>query len=209
MKTSWPRRTAALAAVLALLAGCGGRQPASAPSVPAPAPTATPTLTPASSPATASSPASPRSAPALSWPTGPRTVAHQPAVPPVPVLERVRFATHPAEGFDRIVFDFDHALPGYSIRYVSAVRADPSDRPVTVPGRRILLVVFTPAQAHRDNGTATVSGTHPISLPMVRGYAVAGDFEGHVSIAIGLGGTAGFRTGELPGRVYVDVAVGG
>jgi hypothetical protein len=35
---------------------------------------------------------------------------------------------------------------------------------------------------------------------------VVGDFEGHVSIAIGLDDVVGFRVGELPGRIYLDVA---
>jgi hypothetical protein len=124
----------------------------------------------------------------------------------VPVVLRVRSAAHPAEGYDRIVFDVRGALPGYTVRYVDEVRADPSDRPVTVPGRRFLLVVFTPAQAHTHDGTATVKGTNRLDLPMMRGYAVVGDYEGHVSIAIGLDGIVGYRVGELPGRIYLDVA---
>ncbi|HET6530712.1 MAG TPA: hypothetical protein VFH03_08885 [Actinoplanes sp.] len=127
-------------------------------------------------------------------------------MPPVPVVTGVRYAAHSQEGYDRIVFDISGALPGYSIRYVSEVRADPSDRPVTVPGRRYLQVVLHPAQAHRDNGTATVTGIHRINLPMLKSYAVAGDFEGHVTIALGLDDVVGYRVGELPGRIYLDVA---
>jgi hypothetical protein len=134
------------------------------------------------------------------------TVTHHPSVPPVPVVMRVRYAAHSAEGFDRIVFDIDGALPGYSVRYVSEVRADPSDRVVAVPGRRYLLVVLNPAQAHRDSGTTTVTGVHSLGLPMLRGYAIVGDFEGYVSIALGLDDVVGYRVGELPGRIYLDVA---
>jgi hypothetical protein len=43
---------------------------------------------------------------------------------------------------------------------------------------------------------------------MLRAYAIAGDFEGHVSVALGLNATAGYRVGELPGRIYLDVATG-
>ena len=128
------------------------------------------------------------------------------AVPPVPVVVRVRSAAHPQEGYDRMVFDIRGALPGYTVRYVNEVRADPSDRPVTVPGRRFLLVVLTPAQAHDDHGSTTIHGVHRLALPMMRGYAVVGDDEGYVSIAIGLDDVVGFRVGELPGRIYVDVA---
>jgi hypothetical protein len=41
---------------------------------------------------------------------------------------------------------------------------------------------------------------------MLTAYAVAGDFEGHVSIALGLSARTGYRIGELPGRIYIDVA---
>ena len=128
----------------------------------------------------------------------------------MPVLLHIRSAAHPGEGSDRIGFDFTGPLPGYTVRYVDQVRADPSDRVVTVPGRRFLLVVFTPAQVHTDAGVATVTpSTSRFDYPMLRGYALAGDFEGFVSVALGLDDVVGFRVGELPGtpgRVYVDVA---
>jgi hypothetical protein len=136
------------------------------------------------------------------------TVTHHPAVPPAPIVTGVRYATHSSDGYDRIVFDISAAMPSYSVKYVTQVRADPSDKPVSVPGRRHLLVVMNPAQAHRDDGTATVTGLHRIDLPTVKSYAVVGDYEGFVSIALGIDHLAGFRVGELPGRFYVDVAAG-
>jgi hypothetical protein len=141
-----------------------------------------------------------------SWSSGPVTVTHTPAVPPVPVVTGIRFAGHPQDGYDRIVFDLQGGLPGYTARYVSQVRADGSDKPVPVPGNRFLLVVLNPAQAHTESGAVTVTGIHDVGLPMLKAYAIAGDFEGHVSIALGLNATAGYRVGELPGRIYVDVA---
>jgi hypothetical protein len=142
----------------------------------------------------------------LNWSSGPVTVTHNPAVPPVPVVTGIRFAGHPQEGYDRIVFDIQGGLPGYTAKYVPQVRADGSDKPVPVPGKRFLLVVLNPAQAHTESGTPTVTGIHNAGLPMLKAYAIAGDFEGHVSIALGLNATAGYRIGELPGRIYVDVA---
>jgi hypothetical protein len=124
----------------------------------------------------------------------------------VPVVLRVRYGNHPQEGYDRMVFDIRGALPGYTVRYVNEVREDASDHSVAVPGRRFLLVVLTPAQAHDDHGNATMHGVHRLTLPMMRGYAIVGDHEGHVSIAIGLDDVVGFRVGELPGRIYLDVA---
>jgi hypothetical protein len=194
----------AITGTITLLAGCASRGPA--PAVGGASATPTPTPTPGTTSSAPTTRPSATSTTPLPWPSGPRTVVHEPIVPPVPVLEHIRYAAHPIGRYDRIVFDFDHRVPGYTIRYVSPVRGDASGQKVVVPGRRFLLVVFTPAQAHDDNGTATVSGTHDIGLPMMRGYAVAGDFEGHVSVAIGLDRVTGYRTGELADRVYVDVA---
>jgi hypothetical protein len=198
------RFAAALAVATAFAAGCGGGNGAG----PAPAPVTTATSATASSDsggggeAPSTSPVTPRP----SWPSGPVTVTHHPAVPPVPVLTGVRSAAHPGDGYDRIVFDIPGALPGYSVKYVGQVRADPSDQPVKVPGSRHLLVVLNPAQAHRDDGAATVTGIHRVDLPVIKSYALIGDYEGYVSIAVGVDHLAGFRVGELPGRIYLDVA---
>jgi hypothetical protein len=182
---------------------------------------------PASAPPTASSPAEDGTEPTTpappggsgggggegsesGWTSGPVTVTHNPAVPPVPQLLRIRSAAHPDEGYDRVVFDFPGPLPGYTVRYVDEVREDPSDRPVSMPGRRFLLIVFSPAQAHTDAGQQLVSPTRKtLDYPMMRGYVMVGDFEGYVSVAIGLDDVVGYRVGELPGqpgRIYLDVA---
>ncbi|MCU7729459.1 hypothetical protein ODJ79_37570 [Actinoplanes sp. KI2] len=197
-----------LVAVAAMTVACGGGKSSST----APTPSAGTTV---SSAPTSSAPgeggaatSTPPVAPHLPWPTSPVTVTHHPAVPPVPVLTGVRYAAHPREGYDRIVFDISGAMPGYSVKYVTQVHADPSDKPVSVPGHRHLLVVMNPAQAHRDDGTATVTGVHHLDLPNLESYAVVGDHEGYVSIALGVDHLAGFRVGELPGRLYLDIAAG-
>jgi hypothetical protein len=195
---------AALTVAATLAAACGGT--GAGPATP-PAGTPAPAVSSSSAPggagaATATPPASHH----RNWPSGPVTVTHHPAVPPVPVLTGVRYAEHSRDGYDRIVFDLGGALPGYSVKYVSQVRADPSGKPVSVPGHRHLLVVMNPAQAHRDDGTATVTGIHHIDLPTLKSYAVVGDYEGYVSVALGLDHVAGFRVGELPGRLYIDLA---
>jgi hypothetical protein len=100
-------------------------------------------------------------------------------------------------------------LPGYAIRYVDQVRADPSDQPVTMPGRRYLLIVFNVAQAHTEGGEVSVSPkSMTFNYPMLQGYVIVGDFEGYVSMALDLDDVVGFRVGELasPNRIYVDVA---
>ena len=140
------------------------------------------------------------------WTTGPVTVVHHPAVPPVPVVTGIRYASHAADGYDRIVFDIPGPPPGYTAKYVTEVIQDGSGNPISVPGAEHLTIVLTPAQAHRDDGTATVSGTHTTNLPTLKSYAIAGDYEGYVTIALGLNTKHGYHIAELSNRIYIDVA---
>jgi peptidoglycan/xylan/chitin deacetylase (PgdA/CDA1 family) len=143
------------------------------------------------------------------WRSLPISVTHNPAVPPVPVVTGVRTASHPECRYDRLVLDIKGAQPGYEIRSVSQVTGDPSGKPVTVPGggSKYLVITLHPAQAHTDNGVGTVSPTSAaLEYPALKGYAISGDFEGYFSIALGLAGTRQVRTGELTGRLFVDVA---
>lgn len=144
------------------------------------------------------------------WTSGPVAVTHDITVPPVPTIFGIRSAPHQDQGFDRVVFDFHGELPGYTVRYVDEVREDGSGRLVTVPGRRYLQIVFHPAQAHTEDGAALVSpARRALDYPMMRGYVLVGDFEGYVSVAVGLDDVVGYRVGELPGdpgRIYLDVA---
>jgi peptidoglycan/xylan/chitin deacetylase (PgdA/CDA1 family) len=146
---------------------------------------------------------------ALAWRTAPITVVHNPTVPPVPALTGIRPGRHPECRYDRITFDITGAKPGYEIRYVTTVTADGSGNPVTVPGggTKFLLITFHPAQAHNDAGEVTIpTRSAALGYQMLKGYVVTGDFEGHVSVALGLAGNVQIRAGELSGRVYVDVA---
>lgn len=188
-----------MVAVSALAAGCAASgQPTPTPAAPAQPAASTATRAPTvASEVTAAKP----------WSTTPISVVHQPAVPPVPVVTGIRYATHGEDGYDRIVFDISGALPGYSAKYVSEVRSEGSEQPVTVPGSTYLLLVLTPAQAHGETGGPTVTGIHRVDLPMLESYAIVGDYEGYVSIALGLNGKAGYRIGELGDRIYVDVQI--
>jgi hypothetical protein len=145
----------------------------------------------------------------LAWHAAPLTVTHTPPVPPVPVVTALRTGSHPTCRYDRIVFDLNGGTPGYGVRYVSRVTADPSDRPVTVPGggSALLLITLHPAQGHGDTGTPTIATrVAALGYPMLKGYALTGDFEGRVTIALGLSVSTVIRVGELPGRLYVDVS---
>lgn len=148
----------------------------------------------------------PAAAATTAWGTAPTAVSHRPPASTLPMLTGVRYASH-RDGFDRVVLDLAGGLPGYTARYVPEVRRDGSDEPVPLPGEAFLLIVLHPAQAHRDDGTPTVTGTHRIGLPGVKAYAIAGDYEGYVSIALGVNGVRKYHIGELTGRLYIDVAV--
>ncbi|MEU4216720.1 hypothetical protein [Actinoplanes sp. NPDC026623] len=170
METNFPRMIATVTA-LVVLAGCGGGGspvPSTSAAGPAPGPAPAATAAPTRPVPGSGGAAAPVTRPA--WNSGPVTVTHHPAVPPVPVLTGIRYAGHRADGYDRIVFDIEGP------------------------------------QAHRADGSTTVSGIHRTGLPTLKGYAITGDFEGRVSIALGLDDVVGYRVGELPGRIYLDVA---
>ena len=122
-----------------------------------------------------------------------------------PMLTAVRAAQHPECGYDRLVLDISGPLPSYAIRYVSQVRADPSDRLISLPGSHFLLITLRPAQMHTSAGVPTITGTvRTLGYPMLAGWAPAGDFEGVVTVAVGLYAQTQVRVGEQTGRLYVD-----
>ena len=225
--------TAVLAAVLAT-ASCGAGSTAAGPAPSSPRPPASSAASsPATSPASPASPgasvspgppaspaAKPSRGPSLSlppdpppgcddqpWQTTPAHVTRHFAVPPVPVITAIRTGTHPECGYDRIVFNFRGPMPGYDIWYVSKVVAGASGKSVSVPGKRYLLITIHPAQGHAGSGASTIARlSASTGYPMLKGYAVTGDFDGVLSVAVGLAKATAFRVGRLPGRLYVDVA---
>jgi hypothetical protein len=141
------------------------------------------------------------------WRTRPLTVTHHVAVPPVPVATAIRAGSHPGCHFDRLVLDIKGATPGYHVRFVAKVVHDGSGQPIKMPGTTYLVITLKPAQGHSASGTPTLpTGVHKVSDPMLKGYAVSGDFDGVLSVALGLAGGHKYRVGELAGRIYVDVA---
>jgi hypothetical protein len=186
---------------LVAVAGCGSSSPAGSATSPA-------ATSPAASSPTTPGGASPTVAAncgSANWQSAPVSVVRQVPVPPVPVVTAVRTGSHPECGYDRLVVDLSGPLPGYTIRYVSTVIADPSGKTVTIPGQRYLLIILNEAQAHTAAGAPTVSRlVHVPGYPVLTSWALAGDFEGVVRLAVGLSGTASIRVGELPGRLYID-----
>ena len=190
-------RAALATLALGLVASCSSAAPAASPSHPA-GTSAVPATSPAGSPAAASCDSGP-------WGVVPVSVSHSVPVPPVPVVTSIRAAAHADCGYDRLVLGLSGKMPSYTIRYVNRVIADPSGQPISLPGSRFLVITLRPTQAHKDSGTPTISArlVSP-GFPTLLGYTLAGDFEGVVTVAVGLRGSTGIRVGELPGRLYVD-----
>lgn len=139
------------------------------------------------------------------WGSVPVTVSHTVPVPPVPVVTGLKAAAHPECGYDRLVLSLSGKMPSYTVRYVSRVIADPSGQVVSLPGSKYLVITLRPGQAHQESGTLTLPrAVSAPGFPRLVSYALAGDFEGVVTVAVGLSGTTGIRVGELPGRLYVD-----
>ncbi|WP_433281933.1 AMIN-like domain-containing (lipo)protein [Micromonospora sp. CA-244673] len=214
-----PQRVPLLAGLVVLLAAActvtdhDGAAPTTAPAAGTTAAATTPAATtPAATPAVTTSAAPVEGAWRVTYgwdvPTAPARVTHQVRVPvtpapgePLPVLVEVRVGDHPAEGFSRITFAFLGPTPSYQVGYVPQVWTEGRGAPVDLPGTAYLSVRFDPAQAHdaRGAGTAALPPAR-IGYPTLRGWAAAGDFEGHLSFGLGLrppaGGTLPVRLGE-------------
>ena len=92
--------------------------------------------------------------------------------------------------------------PGYDVRYVSRIIADPSGNPVSLQGTKRLRVIVHNATAH------TLPSTITPGCANLRQAKKAGDFEGVVSYGLGLRRKTGFRVFRLTGptRIVIDVA---
>lgn len=128
-------------------------------------------------------------------PTREARISHQvrlPVVPapgpPLPLLVEVRVGDHPEENLTRITFAFRGGPPSYTLAYVPGVVADGTGDPVSLAGNAFLRIQFDPAQAHDEHGRVSVSESPGprLDYPTLRGYALAGDFEGHVTHGLGL-----------------------
>ena len=196
-------RVAASFAVAVVIAGCGssgrpGGQTAGVPTGSAPL-SASASARPVSPPGAAGCDTTP-------WHSGPITVTHHVTVPPVPVIAAVRIAQHPECRYDRIVLDIRGPMPGYMVRYVASAVADATGQVIALPGARYVVITLRPAQAHSDTGAPTIAtGIHAPAYPALASWVLAGDVEGVVRIALGLSAPTSIRTGELSGRIYVDV----
>jgi hypothetical protein len=126
---------------------------------------------------------------------------------PLPYLVGIYVGDHPDgnPAYQRMSFYFRGGFPSYNLQYVASVLSEGPGEPVAVPGNAVLRVGFIDAQAHNASGTSTISAKPPASIGFtsLKGYGFAGDFEGHVTYALGIQVAPGsdqalpIRAGEL------------
>jgi hypothetical protein len=193
-----------LTALAVLCLGCQRQSAVS--SAPAELPSSTPSPS-----AAAAGIASPRSAePQVSLDGGAWTAGivdkQAPAVG-VALLRAVRAARH--EGLDRVVLEFDGALPAYHIEYIDRpVRRCGSGDATALEGDGWLEIHLEPAAAHNEQGQPLLLAREQWpGLPIVREIELTCDFEAHVNIVLGVASPNRYRVLELssPARLVVDI----
>ena len=210
-----------IAAVVLFVTGCGGDDTAepAAPDTTGPAATEPATSEPEEPEPNGDDGTEEPSAPAtgpvtIDWPTDDVSASFEGTVPPVPVLVDLRVGSHPEDGYDRVALEFDN-LPGYEVGYRDEIVYDGSGEPVDLPGSAFIQLVFTPAQAHDDEGSSTLDSppVEPVGVgsAALESYVLNGDFEGYVSVALGLTGEVGFHVDHFRAAngnavFYIDLA---
>ncbi|GIG56398.1 hypothetical protein Lfu02_07700 [Longispora fulva] len=122
------------------------------------------------------------------WPGGGAacTVAHQNPVPPLSGVTSIAAGQH--SGFNRLTFVFDHAVPGYDVRFVRELLDGGRGVPIPLEGAGgVLQIRFDGARANAV--TAQPPGT--VGLSRIRSFAKGEDFEGIVRYGVGLNGPVG------------------
>ena len=135
-------------------------------------------------------------------------VAEMPDRVVLPTLTSVQ-AQHVGK-VDRVTFGFTNGLPAdVQLQWVDTLRHDGSGLPVRVAGTKVLAVFFNGATSHDENGATTRTRT-AYALPNVITSVGAGDFEGTVTVGLGVQKHTSYKLTELhnPDRVVVDVRAG-
>jgi hypothetical protein len=186
---------------LGVSSGCGGSDKSAAPTGPTTLPSSTPTTTSTSGIDPLEGAAT---TPVEGSATGSETA----------LLERVALGRH--EGYDRVVFQFRNALPGYRVAYVQPpLREDGSGNPVEIKGAAYLVVRMEPASGFDLNtgeGVMVYKGPRRLEgsaagTSVVQELVRTGDFEAVLTWAIGLSDKVDFRvsTATSPLRLIVDL----
>jgi hypothetical protein len=112
--------------------------------------------------------------------------------------------------FDRIVLAFAGPEPECSAGYVNQIVADGSGGPISLAGNAFLRVTLRGATAHDDAGKTTYDGPATMNTPQLQNitaFALAGDFEGEITVGVGVKANAPYQVFTLSGptRVVIDV----
>jgi hypothetical protein len=130
------------------------------------------------------------------------------AVTGVATLLAVRTARHP--DFDRMVFEFAGAeVPSYRLQYIDRpVRQCGSGEVVPLAGDAWLSIQLEPAQAHTEEGAATVTErSRSPRLPNLLELKLICDFEAVVEWVAAVDSPEAYRAVALasPARLVVDI----
>jgi len=147
----------------------------------------------------------------ISIPSGTTTVS-TPVVAPTAQLKAVRDTTE--NGLEKVEFEFDGGVPGYSVGYVNRpVQEDGSGKDVPVQGDNVLEMHMEHASGvNLAGGQVTHTYTGPKRMspggPAVAELVQAGDFEGVLRWVAGTHGKPAFAVTTLtnPSRVVDDIA---
>jgi hypothetical protein len=157
--------------------------------------------------ATPDTAAAPASEPAFEGTLGPE---QRRATGDAVVLRAVRTAEH--DDFDRLVFEFDGSIPGYTVEFTDRpIRECGSGRELNVPGQAWLRIRLSPARAHEfvgDFAQVTVaSRNRALDHEVVQQLVLTCDFEAQVEWVAGLTARNRYRTLQLsePARLVVDL----
>jgi hypothetical protein len=129
--------------------------------------------------------------------------------PQLALLTDVRVGAHPT--YDRVVFDLT-SVPDHGYTYVNQFVHDPSGTPVDLPtpASAFIKYTMTGASAHAANGDLTYTGAWVFSTPQlsnIRDIAIIGDYEGVLTVGLGLAHAAPVDMFALrnPDRLVIDV----
>jgi hypothetical protein len=136
------------------------------------------------------------------------TAADAQSAPSTSFLTNIRGGRHAT--FDRVVLDFSGPVPATpTSQWVRTLVADASGQRVPLPGNKFLRVVGHSAAASLG-GRSTYPGRTRFTTPQlrnVRAVALVGDFEGVLSVGLGVRHTSWVHVFTLtgPSRLVIDV----
>jgi len=134
-----------------------------------------------------------------SFGTQPVSVSHTPALPQTTITS-VRIGIH--GGYDRIVVATTDPVSDYKVSYVSTVIQSPKGTVVAVPGRAFLTITV---HSVAWTGTLPFPALVAVGGPELLAAVRTEQFEGYVTIALGLQARTGFRVTQSGSQLIVDV----